>query len=571
MNKIQDWIQKIIDLGKHWPAWKNEAKVQSDIANILGHYSLKEQQQIDAWLNTLWQSYTPEQKQNLLGIPYEVYKQVQNNINKAPEPEISNPNTPETEDTPVDTSWTPTITDPVDPEEHPNDVYWNEDTPDFTDPTLAGESEVRTRGQKITSDAHDYGTEYPWKTENLDIDHVANYVLDYSFLYDKDKDRLSQLKTRKEQIHHLKDIIQNQRNEVEEKKLAYSFDYIVNECYEVIPEYLEKEFGPELAKKFNELTNKKKIHLLGAYDFQKVTGKKKSNACGIFRTRDGDIYVNLEYLKKQENKPPIAVTPTSEFPRIYWEIKSTLVHELLHSQSVLNYRWKNADWRRIGLANINYKNNLYRGNGYNEATTEHLTQDIMKYWYTIREWLNPKQYKAPWISYEDEQNIVWTAIQEINKNDDSYSISWNDFQKAMILRKYENDNQDIKQATPLVELIRKMNWGNILQNQKRPYFFQLVMELIDILQNLPIWEYNSHKRNIYEQAYDRILCFIKTKDLTLIRPFRWGIRNTTLLNKEKTDFNNLILEKYSSHENPKQQRQFHPDGSEYVDFEEVKQ
>lgn len=548
MDKIKKGVQEIIDLGENWPAWNNVAKTKTAITKILNNYSTSEQQAISSELETLRSSLSHEDKYNILRVPHEVYLQVQANINKAPEP---------THDDPVDTGGTPPIPDPVDPTENPNDTYGNEDEPDFEDETLPWVTEVRTRGQKIKSDSHDYGKLYPWETEKLDLEVVANFALDH-WLTEEDKERLRSLQSRTEQINYLKTIIQRQRDEAERKKIEYSFDHIIDECYEVIPEYLQKEFGPELAKKFNVLTDKKNIHLVNTYDFLSVAGKSASTACGIFRDRNWDIYINLDYLKTKENLPPIAETPNTIFPHILWEIKHILIHELLHSQSIINYRWKYANGRRVWLSHVNYKNKTRKGDWYNEATTEHLTQDIMKYWYTEREWLDKSLYQAPWESYVAQQKIVSESITQVNKADDT-TLSWNDFHKAMILRKYEDDNKNIKKATPLVELIRKMNGWKRLHTQKRPYFFQLVMDLCDLVL----------EKNI---SLALVINFIQKKDISLLKNyFQWSlntaIKSDILLNKDKTDFNDLILQKYSPNTNI--QKQFHPDGSEYVDYEEI--
>ncbi len=71
----------------------------------------------------------------------------------------------------------PIIPQPVDPKKNPNDVYGDDFKPKFTD-EYKGTKKIRTRGQKIDSDAFDYGKEYPGSGKmESDIDTATHIII----------------------------------------------------------------------------------------------------------------------------------------------------------------------------------------------------------------------------------------------------------------------------------------------------------------------------------------------------------------------------------------------------------
>ncbi len=85
---------------------------------------------------------------------------------------------------------------------------------------------------------------------------------------------------------------------METKKEKRKFDTLLKECFSGMQEYLEKEFGKEIADKLSLLPDPSRIHLVGEYDFLNITGSK--SACGIFRSKNGDIYLSGKFLEKYD-------------------------------------------------------------------------------------------------------------------------------------------------------------------------------------------------------------------------------------------------------------------------------
>ena len=180
--------------------------------------------------------------------------------------------------------------------------------------------------------------------------------------------------------------------------------------------------------------------------------------------------------------------------------------------------------KRIGLWNVDYKRGILRGRNINEATTEHLAQYILERIYKD-EWL--LDYKAPWISYENDQKIVDQLIET-----DGISLKWEDFYKAMLLRKTNKDGK-VEINTPLYELIAKSNGLDNSKKIKRPSYYQLIMDILDA--------------GCYKEAEE----FIKSKDINVLRNSKtlsWNLTKyfgENLLNKNGTDFNEEILNSYA--------------------------
>lgn len=422
---------------------------------------------------------------------------------------------------------------------NPRGVYWDDDVPREDKKWLTDTKTIKTRGQKIESiDNFDYGKEYPGSWVLQSVEETANDILKKDkFLTSEDARALSEIKDIKEKTKYIENKIKEQRSIVEKDRLERSFDNCMNDCYTAIKKYMEKSFGPEVAK-LSVLPDKKRIHLVADYDYKSIAG---SGSSWVFRSNAGDIYVSQKFLKQFVNKAAIGKTPTSSFPRMYREIKHVLTHELIHSMSVINYKELNRKtwWtpltatRRLGLRNMNYNINkkTSRWVGINEWTTEHITQLILKQLYN-EEWLI--DYVAPRTSYEEEQEIMEAVIKN------NWNIKREDFYKAQLLRKY-GDEKDIKGPTPLVELLRKMNEGKELNTAKKPYYYQIIMDLTDYV----------NENNIVkgDEVLNIISKFVETGNINLIKNHFWAvilkeIFDPSLLNRTKTNFNDTILNIY---------------------------
>jgi hypothetical protein len=104
------------------------------------------------------------------------------------------------------------------------------------------------------------------------------------------------------------------------------------------------------------------------------------------------------------------------------------------------------------------------------------------------------------------------------------------------LRKYEA-GKEIERVTPLWELIKKMNGWDTLLASPRPYFYQIIMWLLDYVNQ-------KNTSNI-----DFIIDFIKNKDISILKN-KLGVTldivfNKLLLNDNKNNFNELIIKAYS--------------------------
>lgn len=410
--------------------------------------------------------------------------------------------------------------------------------PDFESNDFKGKKvNIQTRGQEIKTDSFDYQKEYPGKGElQSPMDAARDILRNSKWLNASDKAAIQAIRAEwwnDEAIcRYLEGQIIKQRNQATNNAERRQFNTIVRQCLDKIPNFLGDILGKDVQEKLSELPDPKRIHFVGEYDFLSIAGHR--GACGIFRTEQWDIYVSERYIAQFEWRPDIGViqtqTETIRFPRIFREIKGTLIHELLHGMSVINYvESKGKIWtRRIWLVHANFNKRDYGGHGGNEGTTEHLTHDILERWYK-GEWL--LNYQAPRTSYEDEQKIVQALVdsQDIN-------IKWLDFYKGMLLRKHEA-GKEIERVTPLWELVKKMNGGDTLLNSPRPYFYQIIMRLADYV----------NEKNV--SNVDFIIDFIKNKDISILKK-NLGVNintvfNKLLLNPSRTDFNDLILKAYS--------------------------
>lgn len=431
---------------------------------------------------------------------------------------------------------------PTDPTEDPEWFYGDDLWPSKD---LDWKKSIITRWQKIDKiDKSDYGKEYPWTWKLQSEKETAfDILMRKKKLTPEDKSIIQKLqaewKNHNDIMTYLENKVKKQRLQAKEKAESpkRAFNQILEECYANIPKYLEKILWPDVASKFNKLPDANRIHLVWEYDYLSIAWSWSS---GVFRTQAWDIYVSQSAVEQFENAGDIWQIErdgkTVRFPRIYREIKHILTHEMLHSMSVLNYsdfnKWEsnNANListRRLWFMNINNNKKTLRGRGINEWTTESLAQSILAMRYKD-EWLN--DYAPAWIAYQKEQKIMDKIIQT-----DWDNIDLKDFYKVMLIRKYW-DEWEIQEATPLLELMRKMNWWKEIASSPRPYYYQLIMSLSDYV----------NEGNVGNIQF--IIDFIEKKDISIIKRNIWSnldaVFDKSLLNDAKTDFNEEILKKY---------------------------
>ena len=161
---------------------------------------------------------------------------------------------------------------------------------------------------------------------------------------------------------------------------------------------------------------------------------------------------------------------------------------------------------------------MERGRYFNESATENLTQTILEMLYHEEGLVN---YKAPWIAYPQ----YLTTVQKLIETDDD--IEWSDFYTAMLLRRYQ-DGENIEKNTPLFKLVAKVNGGENPATAKRPYYYQIIMNLLD--------------NGFTKEALD----FIRTKDMNVFleKVKKNKVFRSILLNKDETDYKEEIFNAY---------------------------
>jgi hypothetical protein len=200
----------------------------------------------------------------------------------------------------------------------------------------------------------------------------------------------------------------------------------------------------------------------------------------------------------------------------------------------------------LGLVNFFHQKNKETWRYLNEASTESLTQEILKKFYLD----GGKKYwrKNTWIDiqpYLDDTSWYQRWINILNSLEEIDKIPKALFWKAMLIRK-RADWKKVEINTPLYELMTKMN-GKEIKNNKikytRPYYYTLISNTMDFIWSLAEDD-TFRKTNILKD-------FITTKNIIFLKTHLQAynknlsdVFDKQLLNKEGTDFNEEILQTY---------------------------
>ena len=413
-----------------------------------------------------------------------------------------------------------------------------------------------TRWQKVwVIDSEDLWTEYPGKWKMPSERDAAKWILKNwekandlgkkALLNEEDNKQLQQLDWNESaQLKYLEEQIKKDREAVKKSEEKEAFDHVLKEIYKRMPKYLADIFWEKDASFLNALPTPERIHLVSDRDYVNIAWDGSS--IWVFRSVNWDIYVGKSFLEKY-GKWEIA----KQYPTLLFHLKHILIHEMIHSMSVLNYSdtektgKKESDFlpRRVWLRRLKFdkKTGTFLsddGVGLNEASTETLTWEILERWYK-EEGLDLKttKVKESYLSYWDYVEVL-NLIEKTDKG-----IEKKDFWKAMLIRKRAKE-EHVEVDTPLYGLISKINWADKEWNKiERPSYYTIIMNILDFK--------NTHE-SIYLGSFNVSFLkeFIKTKDINYIKKAipadkMKDVFSKTILNSEGTDFKKEILDAYN--------------------------
>ena len=185
---------------------------------------------------------------------------------------------------------------PVDPEKNPDDVFKDNIGKDPKKKALKGKKKTVTRGQFIdVRDKKDLGKEYPWSWELISVEDVVHDLLhNCSKISDEDSEVIGKMEKFDDMYNYLEKRVLQERNQTEVQAQKWSFQRLLDQCYDAIPKYLSDYLWNDLASKLNSLPDQKRIHLVSDYDYMAIADSK---SCWVFRSEDGDIYVSAWFLE----------------------------------------------------------------------------------------------------------------------------------------------------------------------------------------------------------------------------------------------------------------------------------
>lgn len=176
------------------------------------------------------------------------------------------------------------------------------------------------------------------------------------------------------------------------------------------------------------------------------------------------------------------------------------------------------------------------GRWFTEASTESLTWEVLERRYDD-EWLNIREFEPKFKSYKDYIDV----IDEIEKSDKDVKKA--DFWRAMLIRKRAN-GKNVEKNTPLLELIKKINWRDSSTNKdKRPWYYTLIMNALDFVED--------DRQRWWNLNTGFILKFIKSKNINDLKNWIPAGKNLSdmfdksLLTKDGKDFKKEILDAYA--------------------------
>ena len=452
---------------------------------------------------------------------------------------------------------------PVDPKKNPDDVHKDDEPkPEDVWKKVWEVKWIVTRWQKINAiDDSDLWVEYPGEGKMLTpIQAATNLIICHwedrehklsaerleklreNKFSPEDIKALNSISDRNEQIAYLTKRIEEDRSRVEKTEEQRAFDMMKEEIAQKLPKHLKDIFWEDY-KYLNTPMSMDRVHLVSDRDFLAVDCNSKDWVLWVFRSKDWDIYMSHSFLERYGwidwsilySEPAGDGISTITYPEVYFHIIHTLVHEMIHSMSAINYfdtkkEWNKSDYfpRRVGLKRIKIKNSKLSTVDwwwFNEGATESLAWEILSRWH--RPYKNPEL--KVYMTYKNYINI----IEQMEKTD---GITKLDFWKAMLIRKRDENPDEVEKNTPLYELLKKINWKD------RPEYYDIIMNAMD--------GKIDKRGNIIKIDTDHIIEFIKTKDIQNLKDWLPSGRKLSdvfdkkLLKNDSSDFKQEILDTY---------------------------
>ncbi len=340
-----------------------------------------------------------------------------------------------------------------------------------------------TEQQEVERDRENLGTEFPsvfdWSNSE---DVLAERVFDSQFtsypyrIKEADKRVLNGLNYN-EQIAFFKEQILEERAEI--KKREKVFTKALKSAYQRAEKNLTKYLPEGVLPSFPD---PEKVHLLGYYESQ-AQGQSNLKGAGMFFGRTGEIFVDWDDVREITDKSELAD-----------RLVHTIVHELTHSASVLNW-WqtdrggpKDYALRRVGIEttalrnpssrpdsgpmhlDVNFpdpgplvtKNLINRGSWLNEAVTEELAREAMG--------ANKKVFGKTLTNnvYSQERAVLYKLEKDLD-------IDFSLFARAALDRR------------ALTDLVRAVD-GNVVEEARdgstkiiteRPGFYPLIVSVME--------------------------------------------------------------------------------------------
>ena len=413
----------------------------------------------------------------------------------------------------------------------------------------------------VIADIDDLWDNYPWTWKLLDPEDTAKEYIEMwkwissgkfssNIFSEEDKRKLTDLAGNEPaQIDYLKSKIIEDRNAVDNSGIKREFDRSLQISKEWIKKYSKEILWDVDSRLLNKFLSDDRIHLVSDRDFISITWWARW-VIWCFRNIEGDIFVGYGYLAQFKDRI-LSWNKDGYYTELDFAMHTTVVHEMVHSMSTMNYLVSEWDWgkleydpRRLWLmahrwwTNWNYLWETWRS--LNEASTESLAWEIISRWYRSIG-LDISPFERKWKSYGGFIEVI-DQLKEIDH------IKNEDFWKAMLIRKRAKDKH-IELDTPLFELVWKVD-GRQEENWKikysRPNYYNLISNSMDFAHTL----FNERNVDGFETRW--IIDFIIKKDIIILKDYVQSqhkklsdVFDKDLLTKDGKDFRQEILDAYN--------------------------
>jgi hypothetical protein len=387
---------------------------------------------------------------------------------------------------------------------------------------------------------------------------MANWLIEAwkqwreTYFTQHDRNRLRELEWDEDaQKRFLEAQIIHDRNIVENSDIKARFDTSNEISKQWIRDFLPELIWDSDSQLLNEFVSNERIHLVSDTEYLYYT-QWDEDVLWFFRSTNWDIYVWYNYLAKYENDA-VLWDNGEKYAAMEFHLHHTIIHEILHSMSAMNYLTWEIDGkrlyggRRVWLRQHRWNKKwdyVWTWEWMNEAATESLAREILAMWYGTERLGHGKISRLEWQikSYKGFINV----IDKLNEID---HVENRDFWKAMLIRKRAKD-KSVERNTPLFELIWKVNWR--YENDwhiefTRPNYYNLISNSMDF--SLKLLNENITPRRI---ETDWIVDFITKKDINILKRYIRSqhrrlsdVFDKDLLTKDGKDFKKEILDAYT--------------------------